>query len=104
MNLTAYSCGGSRGIDRVPILAVRCPAAWQRVQGTEPRIRKATQWPSAGQSPAGRRRELIDVQRRPMLSCTPCSGALHRVKRETGAFKPHGLGKSGAAPATVSEW
>lgn len=37
----AYSCGGSRGLNRVPVLA---PA-----NAGEPRIGKATQWPAGGQ-------------------------------------------------------
>src|SRR3546814_19436282 len=42
-NITVHSCGGSRGLDRVPFLA--------SANAEEPRRRKATQGVGAGQSP-----------------------------------------------------
>ena len=121
-NLTVHSCGGSRGLDRVPFLA--------SAHAEEPRRRKATQGVGAGQSPEraavyvqapsrasslphgllGVHRNhdhhkfpvgasLLAIGRNAVPACPPCqltprprpcspvrlvTGALHRVKRETG--------------------
>ena len=114
-NITVHSCGGSRGIDRVPFLA--------SADAEEPRKRKATHGVGAGQclvasAPAPSRASWIAAplaptrappscrsEARPRMRSAsvsnenpcqltpnprPCSptrlvtGALHRVKRETG--------------------
>jgi hypothetical protein len=78
-NITVHSCGGSRGFDRVPFLA--------SANAEEPRKRKATHGIGAGQSLS-----FVPVENPCQLTSNPhpCSptqlvtGALHRVKRETG--------------------
>ncbi|MGY3299350.1 hypothetical protein ACVWY1_003817 [Pseudomonas sp. TE6288] len=88
---SAYSCGGSRGLYRVPVLA--------RASAREPRTGKATQCLPGGQPP----RRLTQARPRDLLAhCVqvPPTG----VKRETGASRLLEEGdKAGAAPATVSE-
>ncbi|CAI8722358.1 hypothetical protein EMIT047CA2_120071 [Pseudomonas soli] len=72
--ISAYSCGGSRGLYRVPVLA--------RANAREPRTGKATQCLPDGQPP----QRLTQARPRDLLThCVqvPPTG----VKRETGASR-----------------
>jgi len=102
-----YSCGGSRGLYRVPVLASVWPKNLEaaRLRGG---WRVVNSWLEICRALATERRpqphQPIDATPAPCSPYTLRSGAPTGVKRETGASQARpGPDNSGAAPATVSE-
>ncbi len=82
-NITVHSCGGSRGIDRVPFLA--------SANAEEPRKRKATHGAWAGQCPSVDCNPLwrgdlspLGCEAAPCIPSGPRKQVLRRLRRRTG--------------------